>query len=38
MSPSTAMRLPESEKRTAQRLTTVLDAKVCAHTPLEPVN
>ncbi|CAH3109971.1 unnamed protein product [Porites lobata] len=27
LSPSTAMRLPESEKRTAQRLTTVLDAK-----------
>ena len=27
------MRLPESEKRTAQRLTTVLDAKVWPHTP-----
>lgn len=30
MSPSTAFRIPESEKRTAQRLTTVLDAKVSA--------
>ena len=28
MSPSTAFRIPESEKRTAQRLTAVLDAEV----------
>ena len=28
MSPSTAFRIPESEKSTAQRLTAVLDAKV----------
>jgi len=30
MSPSTTFRIPESDKRTAQRLTTVLDAKVSA--------
>ena len=30
MSPSTAFSLPESEKYTAQHLTTVLDAKVRA--------
>ena len=28
MSPSTAFNIPESEKHTAQRLTSVLDAKV----------
>lgn len=30
MSPSTAFNIPESEKHTAQRLTSVLDAKVSA--------